>query len=120
MTGAVDIAKALWHLDKATERHKGQEVLKIKINLHVIIAHHLLGKGSGFSSHCLLHTHSSFQTHVSQEEGTTLANTLYEENVDHFVEETMDIISGGEDLMAKGKDLKAGEAEWKFIDFGML
>ena len=42
-------------------------------------------------------------------------NTLYENHLDHLVEEANDIKAGGEDLMERGMDLKAGEVEWKFI-----
>lgn len=124
-TGVADIVKAPWDLDKSTERHKRQEVLKIEMNFHVLIAHHLLGKGSGFSNNCLLHTDSSFPHSKlkfvpCQEEGMALGNTLYETHLDHLVEEANDIKSGVEDLRAQGMNLKAGEAEWNFIDFGML
>lgn len=38
-------------------------------------------------------------------------NTLYENHLDHLVEEANDIKAGGEDLMERGMDLKAGEVE---------
>lgn len=52
---------------------------------------------------------------VRQEEGMASGNTLYENHLDHLVEEANDIKAGGEDLMERGMDLKAGEVEWKFI-----